>query len=57
MKDRPREDLKEQRVRARLAWNGWADTEESRKIIAEWEARDPYSACTWDRVIEALAKP
>ena len=41
--EQPREDLKEQRAQARLAWNGWPDTEGSRRIIAEQEARDPYS--------------
>ena len=50
----PRDDLREQRVKARLAWNGWPDTPESRKIIADHEARDPYSASAWDRVILAL---
>lgn len=56
MTDQPREDLKEKRLRARLAWNGWPNTPESHRIIADHEARDPYSACAWDRVILAVTK-
>lgn len=50
-------DLKEMRYRARLAWNNWPDTEEARLRIEEHEARDPYSAAAWDRVIAALLAP
>lgn len=46
--------LVEERVKARLAWNGWPDTPEVRRLIAEYERRDPISACAWDRVIQAL---
>ncbi len=44
----------ELRVRARLAWNNWPDSDESRRIIANHEARDKYSADAWDRVIAAI---
>jgi hypothetical protein len=47
-------DMKEARVLARLAWNGWPDNENSRREIAAHEARDPFSASAWDRVINAL---
>lgn len=50
----PNEALKETRVQARLAWNGWPDTADSRREIAAHEARDAYSAVAWDRVIEAV---
>lgn len=45
----------ELRVKARMAWNNWPDSEASRKAIAEQEMRDPYSADAWDRVIAALS--
>ncbi len=44
----------ELRVRCRLAWNGWTDSEHSRNIIAEHEMRDTPSRDAWDRVIAAL---
>lgn len=47
-------DNTELRVRARLAWNNWPDTPQARESIAAHEARDPYSAAAWDRVIAAL---
>lgn len=47
-------DMKEVRYRARLAWNNWPDSEASRREIAAHEARDPISAASWDRVIEAI---
>jgi len=47
-------DPVELRVRCRLAWNNWPDTTEARKAIAEHEARDPYSAAAWDRVVAAI---
>jgi len=50
----PNPDYKELRFKARLAWNNQPDNEHSRKAIEEHEARDPFSACAWDRVIEAL---
>lgn len=46
----------ELRYRARLAWNNWPDTAETRERLAEHEARDPYSAAAWDRVIAAIEK-
>lgn len=49
-----REDFVELRVRARLAWNNWADSPESRKIIAEQEMRDQISGAAWDRVVLAI---
>lgn len=53
---KPNEDLKELRIKARLAWNNWPDTEEARRVLLEHESRDPFSACAWDRVIETLIK-
>ena len=50
----PIPELKELRIKARLAWNGWPDSDVSRKIIEGHELRDPFSACAWDRVIEAI---
>lgn len=49
-------DNREARIRARLAWNGWPDNENSRREIAAHEQRDPVSAAAWDRVIAALEK-
>ncbi len=43
------------RVLARLAWNNWPDTPESRRVIAEHETRDKVSSAAWDRVISTLA--
>lgn len=51
----PDPELKELRALARMAWNNWPDSPASRQAIAEQEARDPISACAWDRVILALA--
>ena len=47
-------DMKEVRYRARLAWNNWPDSEASRRELAAHEARDPISAASWDRVVEAI---
>jgi hypothetical protein len=44
----------ELRVRCRLAWNNWPDTEEARHMIAEHEKRDVYSVAAWDRVVATL---
>jgi len=52
--DAARPDLKELRVLARLAWNGWTDNAAARGAIAEQEERDAYSARAWDRVVEAI---
>jgi hypothetical protein len=52
----PTNDLTELRVRARLAWNNWPDNAASRKVIAEHEARDQFSARAWDRVIQSVAQ-
>ena len=45
----------ELRVKARLAWNNWPNTADSRRVIAEHEARDKVSSAAWDRVIAILA--
>ncbi len=51
---KPRDDLKEVRIKARLAWNSWPDNEDTRRNLTEYEERDPFSACAWDRVILAI---
>jgi hypothetical protein len=48
------EERKEIRRRARLAWNNWPDTEETRRKLDAHEARDSYSAAAWDRVVDAV---
>lgn len=48
-------EAKETRILARLAWNNWPDSDASRKIIAEHEAKDQFSANAWDRVVKAIA--
>ena len=50
----PDPSLKETRLAARLAWNNWPDNEAARQKLAEHEARDPFSAVAWDRVIRAI---
>lgn len=45
---------RERRIQARLAWNNWPDTPQSREILAAHEERDPISAVAWDRVVSAV---
>lgn len=52
------DEARELRTLARLAWNNWPDNENSRRMLADHEQRDPLSMHAWDRVIEATrAKP
>ena len=38
---KPKPELKELRLKARLAWNGWPDDDHSRKRLNEHEQKDP----------------
>ena len=57
MPAKPNPEGVERRIQARLAWNGWPDSANARKLLSEHEARDPQSAAGWDRVIVAVHKP
>lgn len=52
--DQPTNDNTELRVLAHLAWLGWPNNAENRRVIAKHEARYPHSAHAWARVIEAV---
>lgn len=47
-------DIFELRILARIAWNNWPDTEQSRQTLASHEAKDDVSRIAWDRVVAAI---
>lgn len=52
--DAVRSELSELRNLARLAWNNWPDTEQSRRTLSDHESKDDASRVSWDRVVAAI---
>lgn len=50
------EQKRELRTLARLAWNNWPDTPESRKSLEEQERKALAANDAWDRVVAAVRK-